>query len=320
MSIPHNPVILDPFRKGAVFIQSNLTFRQLRRWFGRVALTLLVTLLATQLLSYGSVVAWQTLVGPLSYTMLMVLNDITIYLPCLVLIPLMLRRIPRADPIPDAALSGQERFLALVFSLGSGYLFSYATIALISLLEQLLGQTSSNAVSAIESALPPVASVIAFAIVAPIAEEFIFRRLLLDRIRIFGDGAAILIGGAAFGLFHGNLNQTLYAFALGAVFTAIVLMTNRIRYTLAIHMVINGISVLTTFGPSDWLLYPISMVILFSVLFSIVLFFVRRKRYTFEPGPLPFTRQEKVRACFTSPWVWILLVGGLAFSGVSIFL
>ena len=119
MSIPHNPVILDPFRKGAVFIQSNLTFRQLRRWFGRVALTLLVTLLATQLLSYGSVVAWQTLVGPLSYTMLMVLNDITIYLPCLVLIPLMLRRIPRADPIPDAALSGQERFLALVFSLGS---------------------------------------------------------------------------------------------------------------------------------------------------------------------------------------------------------
>lgn len=139
------------------------------------------------------------------------------------------------------------------------------------------------------------------------AEEVIFRRLLLDRIRIFGDGAAILIGGAAFGLFHGNLNQTLYAFALGAIFTAIVLMTNRIRYTIAIHMVINGISVLTTFYQADWLLYPIAMVILFSILFSIVLFFVRRKRYTFEPGPLPFTSREKVHACFSSPWVWILL-------------
>lgn len=167
MSIPHNPVILDPFRKGAVFIQSNLTFRQLRRWFGRVALTLLVTFLVTQLLSYGAVVAWQTFIGPMSYTLLMVLNDITIYLPCLVLIPLLLRQIPRADPIPTAALTGQEGFLALVFSLGAGYLFSYATIALISLLERLLAQTSSNAVSAIESALPPAASVIAFALVAP---------------------------------------------------------------------------------------------------------------------------------------------------------
>ena len=320
MSISHNPVILNPVRKGAIFINSNLTLRQLRRWFGRVALTLLVTFVVTQLLSYGVVMAWRALFGLTSYTVLMILNDATIYLPCLVLIPLMLHRIPRADPIPTAALSGQEGFLALVFSLGTGYLFSYVTIAMISLLEQALGQTSSNAVTAIESALPPAISVIAFAVVAPVAEEVIFRRLLLDRIRIFGDGAAILIGGAAFGLFHGNLNQTLYAFALGAVFTAIVLMTNRIRYTIAIHMVINGISVLTTFCSSDWLLYPISMVILFSVLFSIVLFFVRRKRYTFEPGPLPFTGREKVRACFSSPWVWILLLGSLAFSGVSIFL
>ena len=308
------------FRKGAFFIDSNLTLRQLQRWFGRVALALTVTFAVTQLLSYGTVLAWSACFGQVDYTTLMVLNDATIYLPCLVLIPLLLRGIPRADPIPDAALSGQEGFLALMFSLGSGYLFSYGTIALVSLLERLLGQTSTNVVSNIESALPPLASVLAFAVVAPVAEEFIFRRLLLDRIRIFGDGAAILIGGAAVGLFHGNLNQTFYAFALGAVFTAIVLMTNRIRYTIAIHMFINGISVLSTFENAQWFLYPMAMLILFSVLFSIVLFFVRHKRYTFEPGPLPFTSQEKLRACFASPWVWLLLLGGLAFSSVAIFL
>ena len=208
----------------------------------------------------------------------------------------------------------------MVFSLGSGYLFSYVTLALIHLLEGFAGQSSTNTVSAVESSLPPVVAIVAFAVVAPVAEEFIFRRLLLDRVRIFGDGAAILIGGAAFGLFHGNLNQTLYAFVLGAVFSAIVLLTNRLRYTIGIHMLINGISVLTTLMESDLLDYLLACVILFSICFSVVLFFVRRKHYTLEPGPLPFSRAEKAHACFTSPWVWILLVGGLLFSGVSIFL
>lgn len=68
---------------------------------------------------------------------------------------------------------------------------------------------------------------------------------------------------------------------------------------------------------SDLLDYLLACVILFSICFSVVLFFVRRKHYTLEPGPLPFSRAEKAHACFTSPWVWVLLVGGLLFSGVS---
>ena len=107
---------------------------------------------------------------------------------------------------------------------------------------------------------------------------------------------------------------------LGAAFSAIVLLTNRLRYTIGIHMLINGISVLTTLVESDLLDYLLACVILFSICFSVVLFFVRRKHYTLEPGPLPFSRAEKAHACFTSLWVWILLVGGLAYSGVSIFL
>lgn len=280
---------------------------------------MLVTFAITQLLSYVAVIVWLWIFDQINYTTLMVLNDVTIYLPCLFLIPLLLRSIPKVDPPPSTTLSGQEGFLAVVFSLGSGYLCTYLTIPLISLAERIAGEPSSNTVSAVESALPPLITVLAFVVVAPLAEEFIFRRLLLDRVRIFGDGAAILIGGAAFALFHGNLNQTLYTFALGAVLTAIILLTNRLRYTIAIHMFINGISVLSTLFSSDWLMYLLSIVIVFSMIFSIVLFFVRRKRYTLEPGPLPFSGREKLRACFASPWTWILLVGGLGFSGISIF-
>lgn len=175
-------------------------------------------------------------------------------------------------------------------------------------------------VSNIESALPPLASVLAFAVVAPVAEEFIFRRLLLDRIRIFGDGAGYPHRRRGPRPVPREFESDLLRLRRAPVLPPIVLMTNRIRYTIAIHMFINGISVLSTFENAQWFLYPMAMLILFSVLFSIVLFFVRHKRYTFEPGPLPFTSQEKLRACFASPWVWLLFLGGLAFSSVAIFL
>lgn len=300
-------------------MEQTLSPRQLRRWFGRVALTLLVTFAAAQLLCYLAVQGWLALFGRANYTILITLNDICIYLPCLVLIPLLLRPIPRLEPLPCNKLSGQETFLAVVFSLGSGYLFSYITVALIALLELFTGAETSNTVSAVESALPPLVSWLSFGVVAPVAEEYIFRRLLLDRVLIFGDGAAILISGVSFALLHGNLNQTLYAMVLGCVFAAIMLMTNRLRYPIGIHMLINSISVLSTFVDADLLDYLLACVILFSIVFSVILFFTRWRRYTLEPGPLPFSGREKARACFTSPWVWLLLVGGLAFSSLSIF-
>lgn len=300
-------------------MEQTLNLRQLRRWFGRVALTLIIAFVTAQALSSLAIMGWIALFDTASYTILIVLNDLCVYLPCLILLPLLLRPIPRLEPLPCVKLSGQETFLAVVFSLGSGYLFSYLTIALVALLELFTGTESSNAVSALESSLPPLISFLSFGVVAPVAEEYIFRRLLLDRVRIFGDGAAILISGTAFALLHGNLNQTLYALVLGCVFAAIMLMTNRLRYSIGIHMLINSISVLTIFVDASLLTYLLACVILFSIVMAVILFCIRWRRYTLEPGPLPFTRQEKVRACFTSPWVWLLLVGGLAFSALNIF-
>lgn len=76
-------------------------------------------------------------------------------------------------------------------------------------------------------------------IAAPVLEELIFRKLLIDRIYIYGEGTAILVSGLMFGLFHGNLSQFFYAFALGSMLAYIYLRTGRIRYTILIHMLIN---------------------------------------------------------------------------------
>lgn len=78
-------------------------------------------------------------------------------------------------------------------------------------------------------------------VVAPIVEELIFRKLLLDRLRRYGDIPAILMTGIAFGLFHMNLSQMFYAAALGFIFAYVTIRTNTVRYSILLHIMINFI-------------------------------------------------------------------------------
>jgi hypothetical protein len=72
-------------------------------------------------------------------------------------------------------------------------------------------------------------------------EELIFRKILLDKLRRFGDLPAILITGLAFGIFHFNLLQFFYATVIGIMFAYITIRTNRIIYAIILHMMMNFI-------------------------------------------------------------------------------
>lgn len=76
-------------------------------------------------------------------------------------------------------------------------------------------------------------------IVAPILEELVFRKAIIDRIGRYGEATAIIFSALLFGLFHMNLYQFFYAFALGMMFAYIYINTGRIRYTIALHVLIN---------------------------------------------------------------------------------
>lgn len=74
---------------------------------------------------------------------------------------------------------------------------------------------------------------------APIIEEYVFRKLLTERTVRYGQGAAILLSGLMFGLYHGNLGQFVYAFVLGMFWAFIYLKTGKIQYTIILHMFVN---------------------------------------------------------------------------------
>ena len=76
-------------------------------------------------------------------------------------------------------------------------------------------------------------------ILAPVMEEFIFRKVMIDRTIVYGDKAAIVLSGLMFGLFHGNFHQFFYAFGLGCILAYVYIRTGNVKYNIMLHMAVN---------------------------------------------------------------------------------
>ena len=76
-------------------------------------------------------------------------------------------------------------------------------------------------------------------VLAPVMEELIFRKVLIDRTIVYGDKAAVVLSGLLFGVFHGNFHQFFYAFGLGCIFAYVYIRTGKLKYTISLHMAVN---------------------------------------------------------------------------------
>jgi hypothetical protein len=124
-----------------------------------------------------------------------------------------------------------------MFTMIAGALFSNL---LMSLLGALRGEPYVNDLDAILGMPLPLVFVLTV-ICAPIFEELICRKLLLERALPFGELPAILFTSTVFALIHGNFFQFFYAFLLGVIFSYVYLRTGKLRYTIGLHMVLNFI-------------------------------------------------------------------------------
>ena len=88
----------------------------------------------------------------------------------------------------------------------------------------------------------PIVEALILALAAPVTEEFVFRRCLIDRLRPYGEKAALIVSSLCFALFHSAVNQACYAFLLGLVFGYVYLRTGRLRYSMLLHILINSMS------------------------------------------------------------------------------
>ena len=83
------------------------------------------------------------------------------------------------------------------------------------------------------------ATIIFAGILSPIIEEVLFRGVMLNKLRTYGDKIAIITTALLFGLFHENFSQFFYAVGLGMIFAYVTLKTGTIKYSIGLHIMIN---------------------------------------------------------------------------------
>lgn len=148
-------------------------------------------------------------------------------------------RMPKAKTIEEHKMSVGQVLVAFIMCYSLMYIGNILG-SIINMLGSLIkGSTIDNPLVEVVMDTNPLVQLFVMVIGAPIFEEFIFRKLLIDRVIKYGEGLSILLSAFIFAMFHGNISQGIYAFALGAFLAFIYIRTGRIRYTMTLHMMIN---------------------------------------------------------------------------------
>lgn len=85
-------------------------------------------------------------------------------------------------------------------------------------------------------------------IAAPIAEELLYRGVILRRFSNISQRFGIIMSSVFFGLMHGNLNQSILGFCLGLVLGYAVVKTGSLAVSILGHMTVNLFAVSYTFA------------------------------------------------------------------------
>lgn len=180
---------------------------------------------------------WQNILWNDSVSM--ILSQASMYLAGFPLCFLVLSRIPAWHRPGERKIRGLELFFLAVFCMGFAYIGNLIGSLMASVWDMARGVQSINPVSDVIQTMNPVVMIAATVIVAPVMEELLFRKLLIDRLIPFGQPMAVVISGVSFGLYHGNLFQFFYACMLGMIFAYLYSSTGKMRYNVVLHMIIN---------------------------------------------------------------------------------
>ena len=254
--------------------------------FSRVGLCYFTLMLLTQALQFGGA----ALMGDLVYTTswgLWALSYVPLYCIAVPVFLLMMHKlIPNAPGrfgTQELSAGGWVRWL--VISLSVTYILNYVSTLITLLLAQLKGGAVENPLATMQENSSPLMMLLFAGIIAPVGEEFLFRKLLHDKLGGCGEKLYILMGGFIFAMFHANLSQMLYAFVLGAAFCYIYVRTGRLWYTIALHITINviGSVLLPSLAESDSEAVVLLIVFIVIVLIVAGIILAARGRWKFPP-------------------------------------
>ena len=257
----------------------------------------------------------------------LLLSAVSMYLVAFPLLMLLMKKKIPAETVPRRRLSPGKYMLAAIICMGMAYASNFAGNIITTIIGFATGNPVENQIATVLMSVSPWAVFFYTVLCAPIMEEFVFRKLIVDRAVRYGEGIAVLTSGLMFGLFHGNLNQFIYAFVIGVMLAYLYVKTGNLKITISLHMLFNFVSgfltlllaqklelggmlesgMVTTLpmpGPDTligWGLYGLLILFILCICVTgVVLFivFAAQRKFRLEPGTTAIPKELKFSIAF----------------------
>ncbi|MCI9069477.1 type II CAAX endopeptidase family protein [Clostridium sp.] len=151
----------------------------------------------------------------------------------------MIKGLPEGEKREDKKLGVWEIVKFCFISYSLMYIFNFLTNIFIILISIFKGSEVVNPLQNIIEGSSLILTLIFVGILSPIIEEMMFRGIMLNKLRRYGDKVAIVTTALLFGLFHANFSQFFYATVLGLIFAYVTLKTGTIKYSIIFHIFVN---------------------------------------------------------------------------------
>ena len=151
----------------------------------------------------------------------------------------LIKHLPRRD-ISEKSKLGFGEFIGIFLALQAAILGgSMIASSVTDFINGKLGIEVTDEFESLASGTPIGIIILVVVIIGPIFEELIFRKVFIDTIGKYSTPLAILVSAASFAMFHGNITQIIYTFAVGLILGWVYTKTKNIIYPIILHMLVN---------------------------------------------------------------------------------
>ena len=252
---------------------------------------------------------------------------------------LVLNGMPKDERLSSRRLPKGMLFPVFTMNVAGMVIGSVIAASLMAAINAILPSPAENMVAELLLGSNVWLTIIFVCIITPIMEELAFRKLLLDRIAVFGDKTAILISGLMFGLFHGNLYQFFYAFIFGMILAWVYLRSGKLRLPVIFHGIVNfmgGViapffannadgAAMETLANTDPKVIATTvasgiygLVYMGLAIAGVVLFFVYHSRLVTEKGYITIPKGKGFRTAILNPGMIVFLIICLGMFAMSL--
>lgn len=259
----------------------------------------------------------------------LIISMIPLYCVAMPICIWLLKKLP-ADRISTKTMGVGKILAALVMTYAGMYLGNILGLVITEGIGLVKGSPVNNDLVEVVMETDLWATTLVAVCIAPLVEELLFRKFLIDRVIKYGEGVAVVLSGIMFGLFHGNLNQFFYATLIGMMFAFLYVKTGRLWYSVLLHIIINffgsvvamlvmknvdleGIVALESLDPTNtealmeqvMTLLPSLIIylgyagsLLLVVIAGVVIFALNRRKFVCLPGEIGMTAKETRRLVY----------------------